>query len=253
MHIHGLQKLTLLDIPEKVGCTVFTIGCNFRCPFCHNAALVMDIHPEDEIPEGDVLAFLKQREGLLDGVAVTGGEPLMQTGLADFLRSVKDLGYSVKLDTNGSCPEKLKSMIGKGLIDYVTMDLKNTKGKYARTIGLSAQDVAPYLERIEQTMALLRDSGIRYEYRTTVVQEFHTKDDVVEMARWLSRFEVQEWYLQMFHDSGNLIGRGLHAVSPDTMAGMMEAAAGILPRVRVRGVDISKWKGEKEDECAGQD
>ena len=136
MNIQGLQKLTLLDYPGKVACTIFFAGCNFRCPFCHNAALVTHIDPEENIPREEVLAFLRKRAGILDGVCITGGEPLLAPDLEAFIRAIKALGYEVKLDTNGSNAEKLKHLVKAGIIDYVAMDIKNSPEKYGMTIGI---------------------------------------------------------------------------------------------------------------------
>ena len=141
MVIQGLQKLTLLDYPEKVACTVFTAGCNFRCPFCHNASLVIDTYKNKEIPSEEFFDFLKKRQGILDGVCVTGGEPLIQHGIEDFLRRIKELGYAVKLDTNGSFPDKLARIVEAGLVDYVAMDIKNSQESYGRTIGIEDYDL----------------------------------------------------------------------------------------------------------------
>ena len=151
MRLHGLQKLTLLDFPEHVACTVFTAGCNLRCPFCHNALLVTDIQQEDAIPEDEFFSFLEKRKGLLEGVAVTGGEPLMQPDLGDFLRRIRKMGFAVKLDTNGTLPGRLAPLLAEGLVDYVAMDVKNVPEKYAGTVGLPRFDTAP----IRESMALL--------------------------------------------------------------------------------------------------
>ena len=141
MLIQGLQKLTLLDYPEKVACTVFTAGCNFRCPFCHNASLVIDTYKNEKIPVDILYQFLKKRQGVLDGVCVTGGEPLIQHDIEEFLRGIKELGYAVKLDTNGSCPKKLKEVVRAGLVDYVAMDIKNSRESYAKTIGIEGYNI----------------------------------------------------------------------------------------------------------------
>ena len=148
MRIQGLQKLTLLDFPERVACTVFTAGCNFRCPFCHNASLVVDIPPQGDVTEEKFFSFLKKRQGILDGVCVTGGEPLLQPEIEDFIRKIKELGYAVKLDTNGSFPEKLKVLVEKGLVDYVAMDIKNCPGDYGVTAGVSNLDVSSIIESV---------------------------------------------------------------------------------------------------------
>ena len=233
MKLHGLQKLTLLDFPEHVACTVFTAGCNLRCPFCHNALLVTDIQPEDAVSEDEFFRFLEKRKGLLDGVAVTGGEPLMQPDLADFLRRVKAMGFAVKLDTNGCYPDRLAALLSEKLADYVAMDVKNTPEKYAVTAGLPRFDVTP----VRKSMALLRVSGIPYEFRTTLVREFHTEEDVAAIAKWLREEGATRYFLQAFRDSGGLIGENLHPVPRDEMFRMRDTAASVLPQTVLRGVD----------------
>ena len=233
MKLHGLQKLTLLDFPGHVACTVFTAGCNLRCPFCHNAILVTDIQPGDAVPEEEFFSFLEKRRGLLDGVAVTGGEPLLQPDIADFLRRVRSLGYAAKLDTNGCYPSRLKAILDEGLVDYVAMDVKNTPERYAETVGVPGFDTAP----VKESMAVLRQSGVACEYRTTVVREFHRTEDIVRCARWLRDEGAERYFLQNFRDSGQLIGEGLHPVPRDTMFEMREQAARILPCTELRGVD----------------
>ena len=178
MLIKGFQRLTLLDFPGRTACTVFTGGCNFRCPFCHNAGLVTE-PDDDEFDESEIFDHLERRRNVLDGVAVTGGEPLLQPDIERFLYELKDRGYAVKLDTNGSFPDKLAGILELGLADYVAMDVKNRPEKYAETIGLPQYDLAP----IEQSMKLLRESGVAYEFRTTVVERFHTTDDIAALAQ----------------------------------------------------------------------
>ena len=166
MYICGLQKLAMVDYPGKIAATVFTGGCNLRCPFCHNALLVTRLSETPEIPQSEVLDFLRSRKGLLDGVVLSGGEPLMQPDAADFLRSVRDLGFAVKLDTNGCYPDRLASLLEEGLVDYVAMDIKNCREKYGETVGIPNFDTAP----VEESVRLLRSSGVEYEFRTTLVR-----------------------------------------------------------------------------------
>ena len=183
MFLSGLQKMTLLDYPGKVACTVFTAGCNFRCPFCHNASLVLPDRLEQHVTEDEVFTFLKKRTGILDGVAVTGGEPLLHREIPDFLRRVKDLGFLVKLDTNGSFPDMLEALISEGLVDRVAMDIKNSPALYAETAGIPDLD----LSRIEQSKNLLLSGIVDYEFRTTVVKGLHTAESLVEAAEWIAR------------------------------------------------------------------
>ena len=233
MLISGLQKMTLLDYPGLVACTVFTGGCNFRCPFCHNASLVL---PEElQAADGGVeavLSFLKKRQGLLDGVAVTGGEPLLHADMADFLREVKTLGYRVKLDTNGSFPDRLQSLVEEGLVDRVAMDIKNAPALYARTAGLETMDMAA----VARSKDYLLSGAVEYEFRTTVVRGLHTRESLVESARWIAG--AQAYFLQQFKDSGALIdGSGLGAFSDDEMRALLTAVREVLPVAELRGVD----------------
>ena len=228
MLLHGLGKLTLLDYPGNLACTAFTGACNFRCPFCHNASLVTHIDGE-EITTEEILSYLNKRKGLLDGVCVTGGEPLLQTDLADFLRAVKEMGYAIKLDTNGAYPEKLKALLEENLIDYVAMDIKNSKEKYALTCG-----VAVDMQKIEQSVELLKEGRVEYEFRTTLVKELHETEDIMSMAKWLSG--TRYWYLQSFVDSGDLIGKNLSAHSEAWVKNAQSLAGQVIEGVKVRGL-----------------
>lgn len=230
MVFYGFQKLTLLDFPGKMACLLFTGGCPFRCPFCHNAGLVTDMSDAVTYEEEEIIAFLQKRKGLLEGVCITGGEPLMHTGLADFIRKVRSLGYAVKLDTNGAYPDQLAALIEEGLLDYVAMDIKNTPEKYAATIELSDYD----LSAVQRSIALLKEGRVAYEFRTTVVEEFHTVEDIEEIARWIAG--TPRYFLQNFVDSGHLIGGDLHAVSPETMQEMQRCALAFVPNTALRGV-----------------
>lgn len=231
MKICGLQKLALVDYPGKLAATVFTGGCNLRCPFCHNAPLVtrLEENPEEYDP-AEVLAFLKTRRGLLDGVVISGGEPLTQSGVEDFAKAVRDLGFSVKLDTNGAFPRRLRSMLSAGIIDYVAMDIKNSTEKYPRTVGIPGFDTAP----VRESAALLMDGGVPFEFRTTLVREFHTRDDLLAIGEWLRG--APRYFLQTFVDSGNLIGQGLHPFTPEEMRAFAEVVRPFFGAVEVRGV-----------------
>jgi pyruvate formate lyase activating enzyme len=233
LRISGLQKLTLLDYPGHVACTVFTGGCNFRCPFCHNAPLVLPERLQgDENGAETVLAFLKKRQGILDGVAVTGGEPLLHKDIDGFLRQVKDLGYAVKLDTNGSFPERLRALVEAGLVDRVAVDIKNSPALYAKTVGVSGFDLRP----VEETKNYLLAGPVEYEFRTTVVKGLHTRESLVEAAQWIAG--AREYYLQQFKDSGDVIAiEGLSAFTGEEMHALAEAVRPHVPTVRVRGVE----------------
>jgi len=203
MDFFGIQKLTLLDYPGKVACTVFTGGCNFRCPFCHNASLVLRPGECKAITDSEILSFLKKRQGVLDGICITGGEPLMQNELGEFIKQVKSLGYFIKLDTNGSYPYKLEALLNTGLIDYVAMDIKNSKEKYGETVGIENYDVAP----IEASIELLMKCGIDYEFRTTLVRELHSEADMIAIGQCIGR--ARAYSLKNYKDSGDIIKSGL--------------------------------------------
>ena len=231
LFISGLQKLTLLDYPGRVACTVFTGGCNFRCPFCHNAPLVIPERLGHDVTEEEVLSFLKKRIGVLDGVAVTGGEPLMHKEIDSFLEKVKDLGYSIKLDTNGSFPEHLKSIVKNNLADRIAMDIKNSPELYATTAGIGGLDIS----RIEESKEFLLQGSVDYEFRTTVVKGLHTKESLIEAAKWISG--AKEYYLQQFKDSGDVIAiDGLGSFDEEEMHALADAVEQYVPSVKVRGV-----------------
>ena len=230
MLISGLQKLTLLDYPGKVACTVFTPGCNLRCPFCHNAPLVLPELVGQDTDEEQVLSFLRKRQGVLDGVAITGGEPLITDETENFIEKIKSMGYAVKLDTNGAFPERLRRLTGKGLVDYVAMDIKNSPHKYAQTIGL---DSAP-LGKIEESIHILMSGSVDYEFRTTLVKGFHTEDDIKTIGKWLSG--ADKWYLQAFKDSGDLISGGLCGFERDEYLRLLDTARRFVPNAQLRGL-----------------
>ncbi|MBQ8683824.1 MAG: anaerobic ribonucleoside-triphosphate reductase activating protein [Clostridia bacterium] len=227
MNIQGFQKLTLLDFPGRTACTVFTGGCNLRCPFCHNAGLVRTPMAEKNRTD-EVLDYLARRQGILDGVCVTGGEPLLQPDLTEFLRQVKALGYAVKLDTNGSLPDRLAPVLDTGLVDYVAMDVKSSPAGYASATG-SDTDPAVY----DRSVQLLRGSGIPHEFRTTAVKGLHTLADFAAIGQWLCG--ADRYFIQRFVDSGNLLGEGFQPFSDEEMAGLLEQVLPYIPRAQLRG------------------
>ena len=230
MKILGLQKLTLLDYPEKTACTVFFGGCNFRCPFCHNASVVAEDGGIAEIAREEIIAFLKKRKAVLDGVCITGGEPLLCGDLADFLREIKSLGYKVKLDTNGYLPDKMKALVGENLVDYVAMDIKHARGKYALAAGVARLDIA----RICESADFLLSGNIEYEFRTTAVRGLHTVSDFCEIGEWIAG--AARYFIQPFADSGDLIdGAAFSAFSADETAEILDAVRRFVPNVRLRG------------------
>ena len=230
MKFHGFQKMTLLDYPGKVACTVFTGGCNFRCPFCHNALLVTQLNEAEDYDEEEIIEYLKKRKGLLDGVAVTGGEPLLSDETVEFIRRVKGEGYAVKLDTNGSFPERLKYLVNEKLVDYVAMDIKNSKELYSKTAGISNLN----LSAIEESVSFLLGGNVDYEFRTTVVNGLHTVESISAAARWIQG--AKRYFLQNFVDSGNLIDDSMTGVSKEEMEKMRQAALQYVPNTQLRGI-----------------
>ena len=231
MRLGGVQKLTLLDFPEHVACTVFTLGCNLRCPFCHNASLVV---PEralpDEMPEDAFFAFLESRKKVLDGVAITGGEPLLQPDIVEFIRKIRAMGFAVKLDTNGTLPRVLKTILDEHLVDYVAMDVKNSPARYGETVGVPGFDV----KKIEESLALLRASGVPFELRTTVVAELHDETAIQDIGVWIAG--DQKYFLQSFTDSGDILQSGFSAHTPTKMREFQGILAPNVPKTELRGI-----------------
>lgn len=230
MDFAGMQSLTLLDFPNKVACILFVRGCNFRCPFCHNASLVCG-GAENHYPEEDILAFLKKRQGLLDGVVMSGGEPTLYPELVPFLRKIRELGYAIKLDTNGTNPGLLKQIVRENLADYVAMDIKNSPHFYSATCGIPKADIAA----IEESRDFLISGETEYEFRTTVVDGLHTKESIEELACWIAG--AKRYYLQAFKDSGNLLHpENLHVFGQEEMAKLLEIAKKYIPSAALRGI-----------------
>ena len=236
MKITGLQKMTLLDFPGRIACTVFLQGCNFRCPFCHNSDL---LGPEGmtEISVEELLAFLKKRKGMLDGVCITGGEPTVQRDLPDLLRAIKALGYPVKLDTNGTNPAMLKALAGEGLVDYVAMDIKNSKEKYGLTAGISGLS----MDKIEESMGFLLEGTVDYEFRTTVVRELHEEKDFQNMASWIlslsSGKRAKRLFLQKFTDRDSVLCPGYTAPEKGEMENFLAFVSRCAESAQIRGTE----------------
>ena len=230
MRISGLQKLSMVDFPQKIAATVFTGGCNWRCPFCHNTPLVLLSDETPTLSQESVLSFLASRRGLLDGVVLSGGEPLLQPGVTDFLAEVHALGFAIKVDTNGCYPKVLSDILQRGLADYIAMDIKNSPQRYGETVGVPGFDLTPVQESID----LLRTAGIPYEFRTTLVRELHTTQDLEAIGRWVGG--APQYFLQQFVDSGNILADGFHAFSEEEMHAMAEVLRPFFPVVAVRGV-----------------
>ena len=230
MNFSGFQKLTLLDYPGKVACTLFTAGCNLRCPFCHNASLVTHIDNTNIYKKEEILSYLQKRQGILEGVCISGGEPLLQPDIEDFIKDVKTLGYKVKLDTNGFFPDKLISLVDKGLIDYVAVDFKNTYKKYPMATGIENLDLSPF----KKTVDFLLSGKIDFEFRTTVVEGIHETQDIVDIAKTIKG--APRYFLQSFVDSGDLIMNGLCAISPENMKKMALLASEFVTNTKIRGI-----------------
>ena len=228
MNVQGYQKLTLLDYPGRTACTVFAGGCNLRCPFCHNAGLVRTPLAGPNLTD-EVLAYLQKRKGILDGVCVTGGEPLLQPDLEGFLRKVKGMGYAVKLDTNGTLPQRLAAILATDLVDYVAMDIKSSPDGYAAATGTDAD-----VSAVTDSLSLLRQSGIPYELRTTAVRGLHTEADFAAIGEWLG--EVPAYYIQRFVDSGQLLGEGFDAFSTEEMERLLATVRAYIPSAQLRGM-----------------
>ena len=239
MKIHGLQKMTLLDFPEHVACTVFLGGCDLRCPYCHNYELATGKVPP-VMEEEELLAFLAKRKGLLDGVAITGGEPCLHRDLPDFIARIRALGFAVKLDTNGTHPDMLREVLEKGLVDYVAMDVKNSPARYALTAGLTEKETDEHSEQafvsaVRESIRILMESGVDYEFRTTVVEELHREEDFEEIGALIKG--AKRYFLQCFTDRDTVPYAGLSAPSK----AKLEACAAIVRRyvgdVKIRGVE----------------
>ena len=230
MLLRGLQKTTLLDFPGNVACTVFTGGCNFRCPFCHNASLIENRPSDERLSEENFFAFLEKRRGLTDGVCITGGEPLLQKDIIPFVKRIKEMGYLVKIDTNGSYPDALKALVKEGLVDYVAMDIKNAKSAYSETAGIE-RDLLP---AIEESVAFLKSGSVPYEFRTTVVKGLHTEARMKEIGLWLG--DVPRYFIQNFSDAGEVLTDGLSGFTPSELQALLAAVTPHIPNARVRGL-----------------
>lgn len=227
MKIGGFQKLTLLDFPRRLSATVFTGGCNFCCPFCHNSELIL---PGDTLPEEEILATLKKRRGMLEGVCITGGEPTLQKDLGSFIEKLKEMDYQVKLDTNGYRPDVLRDLCEKKLVDYVAMDIKGPKQKYAAIAGKEGL----HLEWIEESISYLLETSMEYEFRTTVVPELHEEKDFPEIGRWIQG--ANAYYLQAYRDSEYVLDRRFTTPSEEWLETLRQLVLPFVPNTILRGV-----------------
>ncbi|MBR1746733.1 MAG: anaerobic ribonucleoside-triphosphate reductase activating protein [Clostridia bacterium] len=228
MKFYGLEKLSLVDFDGHTAATVFTGGCNWLCPFCHNSGLVRLADFPYVYDEEEILDYLKKRAGLLDGLAITGGEPTLHKELKEFCRKVKDLGYDIKLDTNGTNPDFVADMIEKKLVDYLAMDIKNSRKKYPETVGKAVDQNV-----LNETIGLLKERAPDYEFRTTLVKEFHSAEDIEDISDWIQG--AKRYALQHFHDEGNNLVGGFHEVPEEEAQRFLEIAKKKMRNVKLRG------------------
>ncbi|MDY4670328.1 MAG: anaerobic ribonucleoside-triphosphate reductase activating protein [Oliverpabstia sp.] len=229
--VHGFNKLTLLDYPGRLACTVFLGHCNFRCPFCHNAGLVLNPEDEPVIPIEEILGTLKKRKGILDGVCITGGEPTVHKKLPEFVQQIKKMDYSVKLDTNGTNPQMVREMVKAGLLDYVAMDIKNSPEKYGETAGIARAD----LEAIHETVEFLKSGEVDYEFRTTVTRELHKKEDFLKIRKWISG--SRRYFLQAYKESEQVIHPVYSSYSREQLENFRQLLLEEISQVEIRGID----------------
>ena len=229
MNICGYQKTTLLDYPGHVAATIFTGGCNFRCPFCHNSDLLLN--PSTIISEEEIFTFLKKRKNILSGICITGGEPTLQKDLIEFIKKVRSLGYKIKLDTNGYRPQTISELLNKNLLNYIAMDIKAGYSNYANVCGVSNLNI----ETIKESISMIENSGIDYEFRTTIVKELHTEQDFQEISEMLS--PKSSYYIQSFKDSGNILTPGLSSCDMDTLNYYLSIVKEKIPNSSLRGID----------------
>ena len=230
MKISGMEKLTLLDYPSKTACLIFTQGCNLKCPFCHNSSL-LDTNHDGVIDESEVLAYLDKRKGLIDGICISGGEPLLQKDIESFIKEVKERGFKVKLDTNGSNPKKLKDLIDKNLLDYVAMDIKNDFTNYEKTSGITKINI----DKIKESIKILESSNIEYEFRTTIVKELHDVEKIENICKYIGK--KSKYYLQNYRDSESVLQKGLTGFSNKELKELKEKLNKKYPNVSIRGID----------------
>lgn len=231
MQINGFNKTTLLDYPKHIAATIFIGGCNYRCPFCHNTSLVIRPDSQPTIPKEEILSYLRKRIGILEGACITGGEPTLYKDLPEFIQEIKSLGYQVKLDTNGSNPSMIKYLVEQQLIDYVAMDIKNSKEHYSLSIGINNYP----MDNIDESISYLLSAPIDYEFRTTIVQEHHTEEDIVSIGHWIQG--AKAYYLQSFVDSGDVLSTGLHGHSKDTLIYYAQLLTPYVNEVSLRGIN----------------
>lgn len=231
MQIHGFNKTTLLDYPEHLASTIFLGGCNFQCPFCHNKGLVLSPSKEPVIPTMLVLEHFVKRKNIIEGVCITGGEPTLAPDLPDFIKQLKDLGLLVKLDTNGYRPDVVKNLLQEGLIDYIAMDIKTSPNNYAKLTGLAKIDI----NRIKESVNIIMTSNITYEFRTTLVKELHSLDDIDEIGRWIQGCD--NYYLQNYRENEQVINPIFTGFSKEELTGFQNHLSKYIKHIHLRGID----------------
>ena len=232
MNVSGIEKMSLVDYDGLVCATVFTSGCNFKCGFCHNSPLVLDCKNLPIIPEEDVLNYLKKRKGILDGLCISGGEPTLQKDLPNFCKKVKDLGYKVKLDTNGTAPQLVKTLWGNGLVDYFAMDIKNDRASYNTIIDVNGFDTT----KIEQTVSFFLNNDVDYEFRTTLINEYHKEENIRNIGNWIKG--AKKYFLQKFKDGGSCIQSHLSPVDENIALNFKELLKQYIPNTYLRGYGV---------------
>ncbi len=232
MQLFGMEKLSLVDYDGFVAATVFTGGCNFRCGFCHNAALVVDSENLDILPESEVFSYLKKRKGIVEGVCVTGGEPTLNRDLPEFCEKLKKLGYSVKIDTNGTNPDMVKSLSENGLADYFAMDIKNDRENYAKIIGFDKYDT----RNVEKTVDFFLSGGTDYEFRTTLISEYHHAENMAKISEWIRGAE--KYFLQRFKSGDYCMSQNLSPVETAEAKAFADIVKPFVKSVKLRGYDI---------------
>ena len=228
MIISGFQKLTLVDYPGYTACIIFTQGCNFKCPYCHNSSLINGENNSNKIREQDLFDYLDKRKGLIDGVCISGGEPLLQKDIELFAKKIKEKGYKIKLDTNGSRPQTLKKLIDSNLIDYVAMDIKNTFDAYNLTTGVNVS-----IDDVKESISILKNSYIDFEFRTTIVKEFHSFESIKAILDFIGK-DVK-FYIQNYRDCDTVLKKGLNGFSDEELIEIQSKLKMQYPNVIIRG------------------
>lgn len=227
MEFVGIDKFSLLDYEENVSVVLFAPTCNYRCPFCHNGQSVLESH--FQIPFDEILAFLKTRVGLIDAVVVSGGEPTLMPDLIDKIEKIRSLGFKIKLDSNGTNPGVLQELLSKNLLDYIAMDIKNSEAMYPETVGVKN----PQMDKIKESISIIMNSRIDYEFRTTLVAEYHSKESIEEMAKLIKG--AKKLYLQKFVDREGVIKKSLHPVEEVWALSYKDILSHYVSKVELRG------------------